>query len=158
MTSDVLGSPSKVHDFLVLTAESSPVSGNKAGSLLTFTSYNSGLWGLILWCVGWNAACDSQLFQKAIAAHPTAVLGGYTIGEIYWFVLPYTLATTMGLAARALEMTPNFPTYPDRLNAEQWSCIASFCICADGKRWCWSNFANDIHGVHRCIFLQKMWP
>ncbi|AQZ14004.1 hypothetical protein BZL39_G00180 [Zygosaccharomyces parabailii] len=119
VTSDVLGSPSKVYDLLVLAAESSPVSGNKAGSLLTFTSYNSGLWGLILWCVGWNAACDSQLFQKAIAAHPTAVLGGYTIGGICWFVLPYALATTMGLAARALEMTPSFPTYPERLNAEQ---------------------------------------
>lgn len=35
--------------------------------------------------------------------------------------MPFTLATTMGLVAIALENTPNFPTYPRRMSAEEVS-------------------------------------
>lgn len=118
-TSPLIGSPGKMYDLLVEAGNLYPVSGNWKGSLLTFHSVNGGLFGLILFGAGWAAAVDSQLFQKAIAANPAAALTGYTLGGLCWFTLPYALATTMGLACRALENTPAFPTYPDRLSTEQ---------------------------------------
>lgn len=118
-TSPLLGSPGKMYDLLVEAGNMYPVSGNFNGSLLTFRSVNGGLFGLILFGAGWAAAVDSQLFQKAIAANPAAALTGYTLGGLCWFTLPYALATTMGLACRALEITPDFPTYPNRLSTEQ---------------------------------------
>lgn len=118
-TSPIIGSPGKMYDLLVEAGNLYPVAGNYQGSLLTFRSVNGGLFGLILFGTGWAAAVDSQLFQKAIAANPAAALTGYTLGGLCWFTLPYALATTMGLACRALEITPNFPTYPNRLSAEQ---------------------------------------
>lgn len=118
-TSPLIGSPDKMYDLLVEAGKMYPVSGNFSGSLLTFRSVNGGLFGLILFGAGWAAAVDSQLFQKAIAANPAAALTGYTLGGLCWFTLPYALATTMGLACRALEITPDFPTYPNRLSAEQ---------------------------------------
>lgn len=118
-TSPLIGSPDKMYDLLVEAGKKYPVSGNWEGSLLTFRSVNGGLFGLIIFGSGWSAAVDSQLFQKAIAANPAAALTGYTLGGLCWFTLPYALATTMGLAARALEITPEFPTYPNRLSQEQ---------------------------------------
>lgn len=119
VTSDIIGSPGTMWELLTEASEKYPVSGNYQGSLLTFTSYNGGLFGLILFGTGFAAACDSQLFQKAIAANPSGALAGYTFGGICWFTLPYALATTMGLACRAMEILPSFPTYPDRLSSEQ---------------------------------------
>jgi urea-proton symporter len=37
--------------------------------------------------------------------------------QISWFPVPFLTATTMGLAALALESNPAFPTYPDRIPA-----------------------------------------
>jgi SSS family transporter len=119
VTSPLLGSPGKMYDLLVEAGNRYPVEGNLHGSLLTFRSINGGLFGLILFGTGWSAAVDSQLFQKAIAADPAGALTGYTLGGLCWFTLPYALATTMGLACRALEITPEFPTYPERLSQEQ---------------------------------------
>lgn len=50
-----------------------------------------------------TTAVDVQLFQKAIAASPKATLPGYLIGGLSWFAIPFCLATTFGLAARALQ-------------------------------------------------------
>jgi urea-proton symporter len=35
--------------------------------------------------------------------------------RLSWFAIPWLCATTMGLAALALEGNPVFPTYPDRM-------------------------------------------
>ncbi|KAG7797781.1 hypothetical protein KL929_002624 [Ogataea haglerorum] len=119
-TSDILGSPEKVWELLTEAAKTQPVAHNSHGSYLTFTSVNSGLYGLILLGAGWAAAVDSQLFQKAIAANPAGALTGYTLGGLCWFTLPYALATTLGLACRALEQTSNFPV-PGGLTEQQLS-------------------------------------
>lgn len=54
-------------------------------------------------------------YNKAIAASPVHALPGYIIGGLAWFAIPWLCATTMGLSALALEGTPAFPTYPDRM-------------------------------------------
>lgn len=41
---------------------------------------------------------------------------GYVAGGLAWFAIPWLAATTMGLAALALENTPSFPTYPHRVD------------------------------------------
>lgn len=43
------------------------------------------------------------------------------MGGLAWFAIPWLCATTMGLAAIALESNPVFPTYPQRLPAAQVS-------------------------------------
>lgn len=56
--------------------------------------------------------CVSSL---AIAASPVHALPGYVLGGLSWFAIPWLTATTMGLAALALEKSPVFPTYPNRM-------------------------------------------
>lgn len=59
--------------------------------------------------------CFSGYYNKAIAASPVHALPGYIAGGISWFAIPFLCATTMGLSALALENTPVFPTYPNRM-------------------------------------------
>lgn len=54
-------------------------------------------------------------YNKAIAASPVHALPGYIMGGLSWFAIPWLAATTMGLAALALETNPVFPTYPNRM-------------------------------------------
>lgn len=58
---------------------------------------------------------DNGYYNKAIAASPVHALPGYIMGGISWFAIPWLCATTMGLAALALEGNPAFPTYPLRM-------------------------------------------
>ena len=55
-------------------------------------------------------------YNKAIAASPVHALPGYIIGGLSWFAIPWLCATTMGLSALALEGSPSFPTYPNRMD------------------------------------------
>ena len=56
---------------------------------------------------------DNGYYNKAIAASPVHALPGYIAGGLSWFAIPWLCATTMGLAALALENNPVFPTYPN---------------------------------------------
>ncbi|KAF7973578.1 hypothetical protein HWV62_14858 [Athelia sp. TMB] len=62
---------------------------------------------------------DNSFHQKGIAADPASAVPGYILGGISWYAMPFTLATTMGLVAVALENTPAFPTYPRRMTAAE---------------------------------------
>ncbi len=57
----------------------------------------------------------SGYWNKAISASPVHALPGYVMGGLSWFAIPWLAATTMGLAALALETNPAFPTYPNRM-------------------------------------------
>lgn len=118
-TNETVGSPDKLWDLLVETSIRRPIEGNHEGSFLTFASQQGGLFGLVLFGAGWAAACDSQLFQKAIAADHRSLIWDYILGGIAWFALPFCLSTTLGLAAAALETNPVFPTYPNLMTADQ---------------------------------------
>ena len=48
---------------------------------------------------------DQSYWQRAIAARPRSVVGGFIIGGLVWFAIPFTLATTLGLAAIATGVT-----------------------------------------------------
>jgi urea-proton symporter len=47
---------------------------------------------------------DQAYWQSAIAAKPSATYKGYILGGLCWFCIPFTLATSLGLASRALDL------------------------------------------------------
>ncbi|PPQ83902.1 hypothetical protein CVT25_000697 [Psilocybe cyanescens] len=58
---------------------------------------------------------------KAIASHPKSTTKAYMLGGLSWFAVPFAFASCLGLAARALQHDPRFPTFPDALSASQVS-------------------------------------
>jgi SSS family transporter len=116
-TSPILGSPSKVYDLLVNASHIHPIDGNTEGSYLTMKSRDGAIFFIINIIGNFGTVfLDNGYYNKAIAASPISALPGYVLGGMAWFAVPFLAATTMGLAAIALESSPTFPTYPDRLS------------------------------------------
>lgn len=118
-TSNTLGSPDRVYELLREAAKSVPVAGNAGGEYLTMRSQTGALLGVVFYTAIFATTIDVQLFQKAITASPEATLPGYMIGGLSWFSIPFCLATTFGLAARAMENSPVWPTYPNPMTAAE---------------------------------------
>ncbi|KAJ9616845.1 urea active transporter [Cladophialophora chaetospira] len=116
-TDDIVGSPGKVWELLVAAAKRHPVAGNKGGSYLTMQSHEGAIFFVINIVGNFGTVfLDNGYYNKAIAASPVDALPGYVMGGLSWFAIPWLCATTMGLAALALENNPVFPTYPDRMS------------------------------------------
>ncbi len=55
---------------------------------------------------------DQSYWQSSVAANPKSVVKGFLIGGLVWFAVPFCMATTTGLAGRALTMHPELgPAY-----------------------------------------------
>ena len=116
-TSEVAGSPGKIWELLNDAAKRHPVSGNKDGSYLTMQSHEGAIFFVINIVGNFGTVfLDNGYYNKAIAASPVDALPGYVMGGLSWFAIPWLCATTMGLAALALENNPVFPTYPNRMS------------------------------------------
>ncbi|KAK8131911.1 urea active transporter [Apiospora kogelbergensis] len=114
---DALGSPSAVYDLLVKAAAAHPVEGNAEGSYLTMQSKEGAIFFVINIVGNFGTVfLDNGYYNKAIAASPVHALPGYILGGLSWFAIPWLTATTLGLSALALEDTPRFPTYPERMS------------------------------------------
>lgn len=50
---------------------------------------------------------DQSYWQSAVAAKPSSAVIGFLIGGLVWFAVPFCMATSNGLAARALTMHPD---------------------------------------------------
>lgn len=112
-TGSELGSPKKVYDLLTEAAKANPVEGNAEGSYLTLRSREGAIFFVINIIGNFGTVfMDNGYYNKAIAAHPVHALPGYIMGGLSWFAIPWLCATTMGLAALALQDNPVFPTYP----------------------------------------------
>jgi len=115
-TNSVAGSPGKVWELLVDAAKRHPVKGNHEGSYLTMRSQEGAIFFVINIVGNFGTVfLDNGYYNKAIAASPVDALPGYVMGGLSWFAIPWLCATTMGLAALALENNPVFPTYPNRM-------------------------------------------
>src|ERR671925_434983 len=80
-----------------------PVEGNFAGSYLTMASSGALIFGIINIVGNFGTVfVDQAYWQRAIAAAPKAVFKGFMVGGLAWFAIPFTLATTLGLAAVAI--------------------------------------------------------
>jgi len=122
-TGSQVGSPGKMWDLLNDAAQrnnhSAPTAG---GTYLTIRSLGA-LKFAILSLAEYTGVVflDNSFHQKGIAADPAAAIPGYVLGGLSWYAMPFTLATTMGIVAVALENTPAFPTYPRRMSTAEVS-------------------------------------
>ncbi|KAF9300260.1 hypothetical protein BGZ74_008088 [Mortierella antarctica] len=115
-TSDLIGSPGRMYELLQQASIRHPVSGNHEGSYLTMASSNGLMFGIINLCSNFGTVfIDNAYWQRAIAAEPHSTVKAYLIGGLSWFAIPFTLATTLGISAVALESSEHFPTFPNRL-------------------------------------------
>jgi SSS family transporter len=79
------------------------VSGNHAGSYLTMLSADGLMFGIINIVGNFGTVfVDQSYWQSAIAARPSSAARGYVLGGVCWFAIPFSLATSLGLASTAL--------------------------------------------------------
>ena len=85
-----------------------PVSDNNSGSYLTMLSLDGLMFGIINIVGNFGTVfVDQSYWQSAIAAKPTSAAKGYLLGGICWFAIPFSLATSLGLASTALMLPIN---------------------------------------------------
>jgi len=108
-TNDEIGGIPGMFEKLSEAATMSPVEGNAAGSFLTLASVGALIFGIINIVGNFGTVfVDQSYWQRAIASRPRSVVPGFLVGGLAWFAIPFTLATTLGLAAVAvnLQLTP----------------------------------------------------
>ncbi|KAF8650670.1 hypothetical protein AX16_005127 [Volvariella volvacea WC 439] len=107
-TSPKIGSPTKMHELLSEVSRVAPVPGNAQGSYVTMRSKNGLIFGVINIIGNFATVFQDQAYwQRAIASRPATTVKAYLLGGLAWFAIPFTMATTMGLAAVALRGDPD---------------------------------------------------
>ncbi|GMQ03936.1 hypothetical protein CsSME_00049540 [Camellia sinensis var. sinensis] len=82
-----------------------PVSGNYKGSYLTMLSSGGLVFGIINIVGNFGTMfLDNGYWVSAIAAKPSSTHKGYLLGGLVWFAVPFSLATSLGLEALALDL------------------------------------------------------
>ena len=116
--SPVTGGIEGMYEKLVAAADLRPVleptfvegePGNAMGAYLTMASAGGLIFGVINIVGNFGTVfVDQAYWQRAIAAQPSSTVKGFLLGGMCWFSIPFTLATTMGLTAVALnvQLTP----------------------------------------------------
>ncbi|GFP81516.1 urea-proton symporter dur3 [Phtheirospermum japonicum] len=120
VASSELGSPSIVYHRLLEVASKSrschdpishagqscgPVSGNHKGSYVTMLSSGGLVFGIINIVGNFGTVfVDNGYWVSAIAARPSSTHKGYLLGGLVWFAVPFSLATSLGLGALALDL------------------------------------------------------
>ncbi|XP_043697464.1 urea-proton symporter DUR3-like [Telopea speciosissima] len=118
--SSKLGSPKVVYNHLLEVASKSricqepvshtgqacgPVGGNYKGSYLTMLSSGGLVFGIINIIGNFGTVfVDNGYWMSAIAARPSSTHKGYLLGGLVWFAVPFSLATSLGLGALALDL------------------------------------------------------
>ncbi|CDO93330.1 unnamed protein product [Kluyveromyces dobzhanskii CBS 2104] len=121
-TNSQLGSPKAIYDLVREAAVQHPIEGNAGGDYLTMRSRSGGIFFVINIVGNFGTVfLDAGYWNKAISSSPAAALPGYVLGGLSWIAIPNLISVAMGLACIALESSPNFPTYPERLTKEQVS-------------------------------------
>ena len=103
--SPVTGGVQGMYEKLAAAASIHPVEGNAAGAYLTMASVGGLIFGIINIVGNFGTVfVDQAYWQRAIAARPKSTVKGFLLGGMCWFAIPFTLATTMGLTAVALQI------------------------------------------------------
>jgi len=101
-----IGGISGMYEKLTQASILSPVEGNAFGTYLTLASMGALIFGVINIVGNFGTVfVDQSYWQRAIASRPKAATGGFILGGLAWFAIPFTLATTLGLAAIATGIT-----------------------------------------------------
>ncbi|KAL3433073.1 Sodium:solute symporter family-domain-containing protein [Aspergillus tetrazonus] len=113
LTNEHIGGLGGLYDKVMATASENYIPDNYEGSLLTMKSKGAIIWGLVL--KFGNLALvvmDTAFWQKSFASEVNSTVPAYNLAAIAVFGIPWGLGTVLGLSARALHLTPIFPTYP----------------------------------------------
>ncbi|KAJ9306131.1 hypothetical protein DTO217A2_4431 [Paecilomyces variotii] len=111
---------SSFYDILVAADKTRNIEGNYEGSILSFKSKSSIIFGLVHSFGDFALVImDTSFWQKGFAADTAATMPGYMLGGISYFAVPWAVGTTAGLAAIGLENTPIFPTYPRKMTTSE---------------------------------------
>uniref|UniRef100_A0A803L6D0 Urea-proton symporter DUR3 n=2 Tax=Chenopodium quinoa TaxID=63459 RepID=A0A803L6D0_CHEQI len=85
-----------------------PVDGNYKGSYLTMLSSGGLIFGIINIVGNFGTVfVDNGYWVSAIAARPSSTHKGYLLGGLVWFAVPFSLATSLGIGALALDLPIN---------------------------------------------------
>jgi urea-proton symporter len=104
-SSPSIGGISGMYEKLTGAAVLRPVEGNSLGSYLTMASIGALAFGIINIIGNFGTVfVDQSYWLRAIAARPIAAAKGYLMGGLAWFAIPFTLASTLGLAAVAMNI------------------------------------------------------
>jgi len=105
-----LGSSDKVRENLICAARRQ-VAGdgdktwNYEGQYITMRSTGGLMFGIINTVGNFGTVfVDQSYWQGAIACKPSATYRGYLLGGMAWFAIPFSMATALGLAGRALDL------------------------------------------------------
>ena len=103
-----IGGISGMYEKLRQASILNPVEGNVFGTYLTLASIGALIFGIINIVGNFGTVfVDQSYWQRAIASRPRAATGGFIIGGLAWFAIPFTLSTTLGLAAIATGVVLN---------------------------------------------------
>jgi len=104
------GSSEAVYDFIACWKAPQETMGNKGGSYLTFFSSGGLVFGIVNIVGNFGTVfCDQAYWQSSVAAKPLQGVWGFISGGLVWFAIPFTLATTMGLAYLGLSSAQGSP-------------------------------------------------
>ncbi|OCF44415.1 hypothetical protein I317_01675 [Kwoniella heveanensis CBS 569] len=114
---DIIGSPGKLYDLLLAASEVTPQPGNAHSSYLSFRS-DGGMYYAITAATSFFGLsfCDQSYWQRSIASRPAGTSKAFIFAGCFFFSAAFAIGSSMGLAARALESNPAFPTYPNPLS------------------------------------------
>ncbi|KAK4542097.1 hypothetical protein LTR36_007128 [Oleoguttula mirabilis] len=118
LSSEHIGGISGLYD--KVKARDVYIEGNYMGSLLTMKSKSTILFGLVL--KFGNLALvlmDTAFWQKSFASEVQSTVPAYDIVSVVIIAIPWSAGTVIGLAARAIENTPVWYTYPTVLTTTQ---------------------------------------
>merc|ERR1719300_1243864 len=105
------GSSANVFDFI--SCWKAP-DGNREDSYLTFFSSGGLVFGIVNIVGNFGTVfCDQAYWQSSVAAKPLQGVWGFISGGLTWFAIPFTLATTMGLAYLGLSSAQGAPMLTD---------------------------------------------
>jgi Na+/proline symporter len=108
------GSSEKVYEYITCWKAPEGEMGNKGGSYLTFFSSGGLVFGIVNIVGNFGTVfCDQAYWQSSVAAKPLQGVWGFIFGGLTWFAIPFTLATTMGLAYLGLSSAQGFPMLTD---------------------------------------------
>lgn len=97
-----------MHELLTAASAAAPIAGNAHGSYITMRSKNGLIFGVINIIGNFATVFQDQAYwQRAIASRPASTVKAYLLGGLAWFAIPFTFATTLGLAAVALRGSPD---------------------------------------------------
>merc|ERR1711936_347806 len=84
--------------------------GNHENSYFTFFSSGGLIFGIVNIVGNFGTVfCDQAYWQSSVAAKPLQGVWGFISGGLVWFAIPFTLATTMGLAYLGLSSAQGSP-------------------------------------------------